>query len=410
MDEKVTSWGMIGGPLRDQVSRRDVMAVSLGIAALLVSGKGARAGMPMDAASPAASDAELTGRTREYFIAADEIDWDYAPSGNDMLTGALLEEEPAAAVFTESGPGRIGRVYRKSCYRAYTDATFATLAPVAPEWTHLGMLGPVIRAEVGDTIVVHFRNNTGFPAGLHPHGVRYDKANEGAPYEDGTSGADRADDGIAPGGEYTYTWEVPERSGPGPADLNSIIWMYHSHTDEVADTYAGLVGPMIITRRGEAAADGTPAGVDREFVTLFTVIDENGSPYLGQNLDEQAGHEDHEDAGPQASIDDDDFFESNLMHSINGYVYGNLPGLTMHVGEHVRWYVVGIGNEVDLHTPHWHGQTLEWMGMRSDMIELLPMSMRTLDMVPDEPGTWLFHCHVNDHLVAGMTALFTVEP
>jgi FtsP/CotA-like multicopper oxidase with cupredoxin domain len=48
------------------------------------------------------------------------------------------------------------------------------------------------------------------------------------------------------------------------------------------------------------------------------------------------------------------------------------------------------------------------MGMRTDMVELLPMSMKMLDMVPDEPGTWLFHCHVNDHIVAGMSSLFTV--
>jgi FtsP/CotA-like multicopper oxidase with cupredoxin domain len=31
-------------------------------------------------------------------------------------------------------------------------------------------------------------------------------------------------------------------------------------------------------------------------------------------------------------------------------------------------------------------------------------------MVPDNPGTWLYHCHVNDHIVAGMQAKFTVTP
>jgi manganese oxidase len=31
-------------------------------------------------------------------------------------------------------------------------------------------------------------------------------------------------------------------------DPSSVMWMYHSHTDEVGDDYAGLVGPMIITR------------------------------------------------------------------------------------------------------------------------------------------------------------------
>jgi len=30
--------------------------------------------------------------------------------------------------------------------------------------------------------------------------------------------------------------------------------------------------------------------------------------------------------------------------------------------------------------------------------------------VPDNPGTWLFHCHVDEHLDNGMYALFKVEP
>jgi FtsP/CotA-like multicopper oxidase with cupredoxin domain len=47
--------------------------------------------------------------------------------------------------------------------------------------------------------------------------------------------------------------------------------------------------------------------------------------------------------------------------------------------------------------------------MRTDVLEILPASMKVFDMVPDNPGVWLFHCHVNDHLDAGMIALFTVE-
>jgi manganese oxidase len=26
----------------------------------------------------------------------------------------------------------------------------------------------------------------------------------------------------------------------------------------------------------------------------------------------------------------------------------------MKIGEKIRWYVMNIGSEVDLHTPHWH--------------------------------------------------------
>ncbi len=99
------------------------------------------------------------------------------------------------------------------------------------------------------------------------------------------------------------------------------------------------------------------------------------------------------------------------MHNINGYVFGNLPleTLSMKLDERVRWYVIGMGTEVDLHTPHWHANTLVWNGMRTDMVELLPMSMKTLDMTVDNPGIWLYHCHVNDHLDAGMIARFKVK-
>lgn len=48
-------------------------------------------------------------------------------------------------------------------------------------------------------------------------------------------------------------------------------------------------------------------------------------------------------------------------------------------------------------------------GMRTDVAELLPMSMKVADMVPDDPGSWLFHCHVNDHITAGMLAQFAVN-
>lgn len=350
----------------------------------------------------AATPASGTGKTRTYYIAADEVDWDYAPDGRNRITGQPFDD--AANVFVENGPDRIGKVYHKSIYREYTDQSFATRKEADPKWQHLGTLGPAIHAEVGDSIQIVFKNNTQFPASIHPHGVFYQKNAEGAPYNDGTSGADQDDDAVAPGETYTYNWEVPERAGPGPHDPSSVIWMYHSHTDEIADGYAGLVGPMIITRQGSANPDGSPNDVDREVVTMFSVIDENASPYLEKNIQDFAQQPD------SVEPDDEGFGESNLMHSINGYVYGNLPGLTMKQGERVRWYVLGMGNEVDLHTPHWHGQTLLMGGMRMDMVELLPMSMKVMDMTPDNPGTWLYHCHVNDHIQAGMQALFTITP
>jgi len=179
------------------------------------------------------------------------------------------------------------------------------------------------------------------------------------------------------------------------------MWMYHSHTDEVSDSYAGLMGPMVITRSGMAKADGSPVDVDRELFNVFMVSNENNSPYLDRNVHRFAQQ-------PYADPADEDFQESNLMHSINGYVFGNQPMPVIKVGQRVRWYTMSMGTEVDLHTPHWHGNTVTVGGMRMDVIQLLPAGMVTADMVPDNPGIWLFHCHVNDHITAGMMTRYQV--
>jgi manganese oxidase len=346
------------------------------------------------------SQTATAGRTRVYFISADEVRWSYAPAGSNLITGQSFGHQENT--FVQQGPDRIGSTYVKALYREYTDSTFTRLKPRPADQAYLGDLGPIIRAEVGDTIRVVYRNNTRFPTSIHPHGVFYFKNGEGAPYNDGTSGADKADDAVPPHATFTYVWLVPERAGPGDMDASSVMWMYHSHTDEVADTYGGLIGAMEITRRGMARADGGPIDVDREVFTNFMVADENQSPYIDQNIALFTG-----DPG-SVDKDDEDFQESNLMHSINGYVYGNMPLITMRQGERVRWYTMGMGTEVDLHTPHWHGNTLLVNGMRMDVVQLLPAGMVVGNMVPDDPGTWLFHCHVNDHILAGMLTRYQV--
>lgn len=344
----------------------------------------------------------VKSKIRTYYIAAEDVLWDYAPSyPKNRMTGRELTEEQK--VFVDGDPDdRIGRRYWKALYRAYMDDTFTTPKPTPPEWEHLGMLGPVLRASVGDTIVIVFKNKTASKTlSLHPHGLLYDKDSEGSLYNDGTSDAAKADDAIAPGATYTYLWQVPKRAGPGPADPSSIVWMYHSHVDEPADTNAGLIGPIIIHRNGDGETDGPPKDIDREIVSLFTVFDENASTYLDKNITEFA---------PRTDPDDEEFQESNLMHAVNGYLYGNLPGMTMQKGETVRWYLIGLGTEVDVHTPHWHGNAVTLNGHHTDVVELFPASMKTVTMLADNPGTWMYHCHVNDHIDAGMMALYVVKP
>jgi FtsP/CotA-like multicopper oxidase with cupredoxin domain len=149
-----------------------------------------------------------------------------------------------------------------------------------------------------------------------------------------------------------------------------------------------------------AKSDGSPKNVDREYITLFNVFDENASLYLDANLKK---------CDPSCDPANPDIEEGNLMHGMNGLVWGNNVGYDMKEGDRVRWYIIGMGTEVDLHTPHWHGATLLHNGNRLDVAELLPAATKTLDMGPDVEGKWMYHCHVNDHLEAGMMTVFAVN-
>ena len=338
------------------------------------------------------------GVVRTYFIAADEVNWDYTPRGRNLA--GLPHVETAD---DESGAGLRHRIYHKAIYREYTDATFKTLKPRPPQWEHLGILGPLIRAEVGDSIRVVFRNNTHLSLTIHPHGLEYKKDAEGALYNDDTAGTVKADDLVPPSHTFTYIWTVPERSGPAEMDKSSVLWMYHSHFVESTDMNTGLFGPIIVTSRGMARPDGSPKDVDREFITAFAVFDETDSWFF-------EGSAANKNRAVRLKAANPILREQNLLYSINGYIEGNLPVLTMHKGEHVRWYLLSNSNEDDVHNAHWHGNTVIYNGMRTDTIFLGPMAMAVANMVPDNEGTWLFHCHVNDHFTGGMVALYRVLP
>jgi hephaestin len=353
------------------------------------------------------------GKIRTYYIAAAEINWDYAPSGMDMMTGQEFHGQ--TKIWTEHTKERIGKIYRKAIFREYTDDTFSQEKKRPPEWEHLGILGPLIRAEVGDTIVIHFRNNASQPYSLHPHGVSYERDSEGTPYPDTAM----AEAGLVPPGEsHTFLWNVPERAGPAEDDGSSVVWLYHSHNWEPRDINAGLIGPMVITRRGAARPDGSPKDVDREFAMLFMLIDENKSHYLQHNID--ANVQDPKsvnkldfmfsDLEGNLNFAGSGFGAANFKASINGFIFGNLPMPTMKRGEHVRWYVMTMGGQVNYHTPHWHGNVVTLDKHHTDIFSILPAQFVAADMVPDRVGTWMFHCHIDEHMEMGMMAMYQVLP
>ena len=72
------------------------------------------------------------------------------------------------------GDKRIGPKYQKVVYREYTSAQFTERKTRTVEEKHLGLLGPILRAEVGDTIEVTFKNMASLRKfSMHPHGLFY---------------------------------------------------------------------------------------------------------------------------------------------------------------------------------------------------------------------------------------------
>ena len=361
----------------------------------------------------AESASNASGKTRTYYIAADEVEWDYAPMNTDMMTGKAFDGY--SKLFVEQGPTRIGQKYRKAVFREYTDDTFQTLKPRPAELAHMGILGPVIRAEVGDTIKVVFRNNSSQAFSLHPHGVSYEPDSEGAMYADAMEHP-AAHGLVAPGKTHTYTWTAREQCGPGPQDGSSVIWLYHSHNYEPKDVNAGLIGPIVITRKGMARPDGSPKDVDREFFALFMIFDENQSHYLTSNIKKYAGEPDKvnrlefKPGDPEGNFDaiGTGFATANIKATINGYMFGNGPKIVMYKGEHIRWYLMTLGEGINFHTPHWHGNVVEVRGKRLDVFTMGPAEFVTADMMPDMAGSWMFHCHVDEHMMTGMMTEYTV--
>lgn len=355
------------------------------------------------------------GKVRTYYVAADEIEWDYCPTGINQFTGKPFEGY--AKVFVENGPHRIGKVYRKAVYREYTDDTFTRLKTRSPEDAYMGIQGPALRAEVGDTLRVVFKNNASMPYSMHPHGVFYDKDSEGSPYNDGVPDSQKPGAAVPPGKTHVYTWPVPERAGPGPNDPSSLGWQYHSHVEEMRDINSGLTGFIAVTRRGAARADGEPKDVDREFFTLFLMYDENESWYLDHNINTYCAEPKTVDKLENAPSDIDGryfvlggvgFGPANLKSAINGYLFANMPMMKMKRGERVRWYVGTLGEGFNFHSPHWHGNTVLLNGSRTDVLSIAPAQTVTVNMKPDNPGVWLYHCHVSEHMMMGMNARYQV--
>jgi FtsP/CotA-like multicopper oxidase with cupredoxin domain len=282
------------------------------------------------------------GVVREHWIQAVSKDWNIVPTGRDDWHGDKI-------------PG-------KTTFRAllYQEMTPGFAEPVRPAT----FPGPTLRAEVGDLLVVHFRNaDEHFEQALtmHPHGVHYNPDYDGTYLGDHT----RVGGFIEPGEEFTYRWECkPDSVG---------AWPYHDHgPNHTLNTFRGLFGAVIIYPKGAKAPD-----VER---ILFLHSLQPSATKLERQF-----------------------------QAINGRSFaGNTSTVQAKVGQDVAWHVFGMDN--NFHTFHIHGH--RWQradGVYEDCPTVGPNETLTARYIEDNPGRWLYHCHVFSHQM-GMAGWYEVTP
>jgi FtsP/CotA-like multicopper oxidase with cupredoxin domain len=239
-------------------------------------------------------------------------------------------------------------------YRLYEPNFTRPLGPAA-------IPGPLLDATVGDTLVVHFRNTLPVPATMHPHGAFYSNEMDGAykGYWTDPGGF------VQHGRTFTYVWECPEGTQG--------TWLYHDHGPfETATIPKGLFGPLIIRDPDEPRPD-------REFFLGFHSF----IPGVFPNKD--------------------------TIYAINGRGYtGNTPTLRAKVGDDVAMHIYGIDDM--FHTFHIHGH--RWQepgGTIMDNKTFGPADSFRVRWIENNPGRWLYHCHVFSHLHKGMSGWYIVE-
>ena len=164
------------------------------------------------------------------------------------------------------------------------------------------------------------------------------------------------DANVKPGRRWTYRL----KAGPDSAG----VWPYHDHSPSMHHSLeGGMWGMLSILGRHERKPD-------REFVSVLAPMGD--------------------------------------FQTINGRAFvGNTPVLHAMVGDKIQWDVMAIGSEH--HTFHVHGH--RWLapgGVPRDTQTIGPAESFRIRWRERDPGTWLYHCHVEDHMMRGMIGLYRV--
>lgn len=227
-------------------------------------------------------------------------------------------------------------------------------------WGYNGQIsGPLMRFKVGDHVRIILKNHLQVPTSLHLQGIPI------SPMEGNISDITGVSQkSVAPGQSRVYQFTVtPDMVG---------THAYFSGTDMDNQIDYGLHGAFIVDpSKGKEYPD---ANVDALFdIGAFKV-----------------------DASPTENA-----------FALNGKPYPNAPQLPVKLGQHVIIRLVNSSAE-SYHAMHLHGYTFKLVAEDGHHLAK-PIAMNVLTLAPEEtadfefiannPGTWMFHCHILDHTI-----------
>jgi len=226
--------------------------------------------------------------------------------------------------------------------------------------------GPAIEVDEGDRVRIVVENGLPEPTSLHWHGLE-------VPFPmDGAEGISQ--DLIPPGGTFVYEFTLHQHG----------TFFYHSHRP--MQQMMGLVGLFLVHPRRPYE----PA-VDRDFAWVL-----QGWATLPGN------------ANPNSMA-----MEFNWL-TMNGKAAPATTPALCKVGERVRLRFVNLGMEH--HPVHLHGHTWVVTGTEGGRVpavawtpgntEIVGVAQaRTMELVANNPGDWMIHCHLPHHMMNAMASM-----
>jgi FtsP/CotA-like multicopper oxidase with cupredoxin domain len=170
--------------------------------------------------------------------------------------------------------------------------------------------------------------------------------------------------------------------------------------------FEGFLGTPASTTETVSFGEGAPAAVDPSTLPVFDELSYGvpaPNPLAGPPTF----------TAPVVLAEGPGFHDGGieLVHTINGAASPDVPPITVHLGDLVRLHLVN--NTGEFHPMHLHGHTMSVLDVdgrapqgspvRLDTVMVAPHQTVDVAFLADNPGIWMFHCHVLLHASMGMS-------